>query len=247
MKHYDGPAFFRKKGISRAPREKKVTKQFKTPRFDDTQDKRAANILKRDSDHGDETPAFLKEIKNFKPQKRSKSDKRKQQIKTNYFLSQQRRQHHLYDELTRRLRITYDDLIVIADKQATIDEPKEQLKEPTKAKEPEDLPTSHPVQLTEMKQTPLPRSTNNHLSADHSASPHSASQRLSKHTRRSLNHRGLGNHLIPLLTRNRPVNLTFLCFILNIVIHLQHLIKRRFRRKKLLRLKQNQSRITPQL
>lgn len=203
MKHYDGPAFFRKKGISRAPREKKVTKQFKTPRFDDTQDKRAANILKRDSDHGDETPAFLKEIKNFKPQKRSKSDKRKQQIKTNYFLSQQRRQHHFYDELTRRLRITYDDLIVIADKQATIDEPKEQSKEPTKAKEPEDLPTSYPVQTTEMKQTSLPRSTNNHLSADHSASPHSASQRLSKHRRRSLNHRGLGQSLNTIINKEQ--------------------------------------------
>lgn len=73
--------FFVKRGFQELLAKKKVTKQFKTPRFDDTQDKRAANILKRDSDHGDETPAFLKEIKNFKPQKRSKSDKRKQQIK----------------------------------------------------------------------------------------------------------------------------------------------------------------------
>lgn len=129
MKHYDGPAFFRKKGITRTPREQRITKQVKEPDYSDTQSQRSDNILDRNSDRGDETPAFLKEIKNFKPQKRSKSEKRKQQIRTNYFLSQEHRRHRLYDELTRRLRITYDDLIVMADKQATLDQPPQKTNE----------------------------------------------------------------------------------------------------------------------
>ncbi len=117
MKHYDGPAFYRRKGISRKPVSKPVN-EMTTEQVRDTQEKPSRHVLDRtlvnQDNQDDETPAFLKEIKNFKPQKRSKSEKRKQQIKTNYFLSQSHRRHRLYDELTRELRLTYDDLILIA-------------------------------------------------------------------------------------------------------------------------------------
>ncbi|ORN02201.1 DNA translocase FtsK [Lentilactobacillus parabuchneri] len=125
MKHYDGPAFYRRKGISRKPVSKPVN-EMTTEQVRDTQEKPSRHVLDRtlvnQDSQDDETPAFLKEIKNFKPQKRSKSEKRKQQIKTNYFLSQSHRRHRLYDELTRELRLTYDDLILIAPDQNEVED-----------------------------------------------------------------------------------------------------------------------------
>ena len=194
MKHYDGPAFFRKKGISRPQRKKSEIKHVNTSNFDDTQDKRAKNILKRDSDHGDETPAFLKEIKNFKPQKRSKSDKRKQQIKTNYFLSQERRRHHLYDDLTRRLRITYDDLIVLADEQAVVDHPRKELSDRPNsiASKPDDGRSNNQISETDQQPTL------------HSVQPQRAAhRRLPRESRKSLNHHGLGQSLNSIINKEQ--------------------------------------------
>ncbi|KRL23533.1 FtsK SpoIIIE family protein [Lentilactobacillus kisonensis DSM 19906 = JCM 15041] len=68
----------------------------------------------------DEAPAFLKEIRQFTPKKSSKNAARKKQIANNYLISQQRRQRHLYDELTKKLRLRKDDLIILADEQAPI-------------------------------------------------------------------------------------------------------------------------------
>ncbi|KRK89912.1 DNA translocase FtsK [Lentilactobacillus sunkii] len=193
MKHYDGPAFFRKKGITRTPRKKSEIKQVKTQDFGDTQDKRAKSILKRDSDNGDETPAFLKEIKNFKPQKRSKSEKRKQQIKTNYFLSQERRRHHLYDELTRRLRITYDDLIVLADEQSIEDQQKNEVVNNTTTSE-----SNHRVSHFENQ----PQSMNPRV--DDSSSHHEiATRRLPREPRKSLAHHGLGQSLNSIINKEQ--------------------------------------------
>ncbi|MEE8823968.1 DNA translocase SftA [Lentilactobacillus sunkii] len=193
MKHYDGPAFFRKKGITRVPRKKSEIKQVKPQDFDDTQDKRAKSILKRDSDNGDETPAFLKEIKNFKPQKRSKSEKRKQQIKTNYFLSQERRRHHLYDELTRRLRITYDDLIVLADEQSIEVQQKNEVINNTATSE-----SNHRVSHSENH----PQSMNQKV--DDSSSHHEiTTRRLPKEPRKSLTHHGLGQSLNSIINKEQ--------------------------------------------
>lgn len=193
MKHYDGPAFFRKKGITRTPRKRSEIKQVKPKDFDDTQDKRAKSILKRDSDNGDETPAFLKEIKNFKPQKRSKSEKRKQQIKTNYFLSQERRRHHLYDELTRRLRITYDDLIVLADEQSIEDQQKNEVVNNTATSE-----SNHRVSHFENQ----PQSMNPRV--DDSSSHHEiTTRRLPREPRKSLTHHGLGQSLNSIINKEQ--------------------------------------------
>ncbi|MGF2383978.1 DNA translocase FtsK [Lentilactobacillus otakiensis] len=195
MKHYDGPAFFRKKGITRTPREKRVTKQIKEPDYSDTQSQRADNILDRSSDHGDETPAFLKEIKNFKPQKRSKSEKRKQQIKTNYFLSQEHRRHRLYDELTRRLRITYDDLIVIADKQATLDQPTEKTSE---------TPISPKTIETASQSQTQSHHENNDIERKHGNSTERVQpRRLNRQPRKTLNHHGLGQSFNSIINNQR--------------------------------------------
>lgn len=120
MTSYDGPAFFR-----RRPNRKPVVKKVKTeqqnrhqiaPR---RQVARPKPIVKPEvSQTSDEVPAFLKEIKNFKPRKKPKNVVRKQQIAKNYFVSQQRRQRHLYNELTQWLRLSQDELIVLADKKA---------------------------------------------------------------------------------------------------------------------------------
>lgn len=60
-----------------------------------------------------------KKLRISNPEKKAKKNVvRKQQIAKNYFVSQQRRQRHLYNELTQWLRLSQDELIVLADKKA---------------------------------------------------------------------------------------------------------------------------------
>lgn len=194
MKHYDGPAFFRRKGITRKPRQERITKQNNQPAVPKIQDTRSNRLLDAKFDRGDETPAFLKEIKNFKPQKRSKSDKRKQQIQTNYFLSQAHRRHRLYDELTRRLRITYDDLIVIADQQPTIDQPREQ-----RSNQP--VPKTKPVKPT--KGQPQNSSEKSPVPEQPQTSSDPAIRHLNRQPRKALSQHGLGQSFSSIMHNQR--------------------------------------------
>ncbi|MQM82671.1 DNA translocase FtsK [Lactobacillus buchneri] len=198
MKHYDGPAFFRRKGITRKPHQERETKQNNQPVAPKIQATRLSKVPDSKFDRRDETPAFLKEIKNFKPQKRSKSDKRKQQIQTNYFLSQEHRRHRLYDELTRRLRITYDDLIVIANKQPTIDQPREQhLKHPVQSTKPV-KPTEGQPQNSSVKSFEKSSVTDQpQISSDQGV------RHLNRQPRKALNHHGLGQSFNSIMHNQR--------------------------------------------
>ncbi|EHO50945.1 FtsK/SpoIIIE family protein [Lentilactobacillus kisonensis F0435] len=108
MTSYDGPAFFRRKSTRRSLPKKSKTEQNNRRVVPKHQIPTSSSPLIEKSDRtrpDDEAPAFLKEIRQFTPKKSSKNAARKKQIANNYLISQQRRQRHLYDELTKKLRL----------------------------------------------------------------------------------------------------------------------------------------------
>lgn len=128
---YDGPAFFRRRDLlkARTPKKEKrdnastTNRQRSAPGDLMNQQTRFSDARKSD----DQTPAFLKEIRNFvpsHPEVNVKQRKRQKQIETNYFVSQKKRRSSHYAKLIALLKIPDDDLILLdneAEKSQTVE------------------------------------------------------------------------------------------------------------------------------
>ncbi|TLQ20582.1 DNA translocase FtsK [Lentilactobacillus parafarraginis] len=123
MKYYDGPAFFRRRDLIQSRTPKKVkNEQEKVPRRP-TKPRDLSTSSTKFTDSrvtDDNTPAFLKEIRNFVPHTHDVNTnrrKQKRQIETNYVKSQKQRRTSRYARIIDALRISDDDLIVLAPNQ----------------------------------------------------------------------------------------------------------------------------------
>lgn len=138
---YDGPAFFRRRDLIKSRTPKKGKKEYETTTSHFHQASRDLRTHQTQfSDNrtaDDQTPAFLKEIRNFVPNHHdvnSKRRKQKKQIETNYFVSQKTRRSNHYSKLMAMLRIPQDDLIILAD--AAADEADKKRSPVTKSNQP---------------------------------------------------------------------------------------------------------------